>query len=69
MTFLMKKVILRIKNNELQNRYKNAKFLVFDEDINSGATLKLICDLLMDKVDNSENNIKCLVNAVSLGGR
>ena len=60
---------LNKNNNELQNRYKNAKFLVFDEDINSGATLKLICDLLMDKVDNSENNIKCLVNAVSLGGR
>ena len=46
-----------------------ANFLIFDDDMNSGATLKLVCDALQDKLDNSDNKIKCLVNGFSLNGR
>ena len=57
------------KNGELFNRYKNAKFLIFDEDINSGATLKLVIDALKEKLpENTDNNILCLVNAYSGSG-
>lgn len=54
--------------NELQTKYKNANFLVFDEDMNSGTTLKFVCDTLQDKLDNSDKQIKCLVNAYSSNG-
>lgn len=57
------------QNNELFTRYKNAKFLIFDEDINSGATLKLAIDALKEKLpENTDNNILCLVNAYSGSG-
>lgn len=55
--------------NTLLARYQNANFLIFDDDMNSGATLKLVCDALEEKVDNGENKIKCLVNGFSLKGR
>jgi hypothetical protein len=57
------------QNGELFNRYKNSKFLIFDEDINSGATLKLVIDALKEKLpENTDNNILCLVNAYSGSG-
>lgn len=67
--YLIADEYLNKQKDKLQTKYRNANFLVFDEDINSGATLKLVCEVLMDKMDNTEKNIKCLVNAVSLGGR
>lgn len=57
------------KDSELFTRFKSAKFVIFDEDINSGATLKLTIEALKMKVNNSDNNIICLVNAYSSSGR
>lgn len=57
------------KNGELFKRYQNGKFLIFDEDINSGATLKCAIDALQEKLPNANNsNILCLVNAYSASG-
>lgn len=58
-----------MNNGELLKRYRNAKFLIFDEDINSGATLKIAIDALEEKLpEQSSNNIMCLVNAYSTSG-
>lgn len=58
------------KNGELFSRYKNAKFLIFDEDINSGTSLKLTIDAIENKIpDINSNNLCCLVNAVSNTGK
>jgi hypoxanthine phosphoribosyltransferase len=58
-----------MNNGELMKQYRNAKFLIFDEDINSGATLKLCIDALEEKIpDANEKNIMCLVNAYSAKG-
>ena len=58
-----------MNNGELLKRYRNAKFLIFDEDINSGATLKIVIDTLEEKLpEQSSNNIMCLVNAYSASG-
>ena len=58
-----------LTNGNLQKRYGNAKFLIFDEDINSGATLKLTIDALEDKLPSqNSNNIICLVNGYSASG-
>ena len=58
-----------MNNGELLKRYRNAKFLIFDEDINSGATLKIVIDALEEKLPKqSSNNIMCLVNAYSASG-
>jgi ligand-binding sensor protein len=55
-----------LNNGELMNRFKNAKFLIFDEDINSGATLKIVIDALTEKLpEQSSSNLMCLVNAYS----
>ena len=57
------------KDENLQTQYKNAKFLLFDEDLNSGSTMKLCVDALQDKIpDNKDKNIMCLVNAYSAKG-
>lgn len=57
------------KYGELFKRYQNAKFLIFDEDINSGATLKCAIDALNEKLpENSDQNLLCLVNAYSASG-
>jgi len=57
------------QNGELFSSLKNSKFLIFDEDINSGATLKLAIDALRDKLPScSDDNILCLVNAYSESG-
>ena len=48
---------------QLYSRYANGKFLIFDEDIDSGATLKLVIEALSEKLPNaSDKNIMCLVN-------
>lgn len=58
-----------MNNGELLKRYQNAKFLIFDEDINSGATLKIVIDALEEKLPNeNSNNLLCLVNAYSASG-
>ena len=57
------------KDKELFTRFKNSKFLIVDEDINSGATLKLVIDSLKMKINNSDKNILCLVNAYSETGK
>lgn len=58
-----------MNNGELMKQYRNAKFLIFDEDINSGATLKLCIDALEEKIPYAnEKNIMCLVNAYSAKG-
>lgn len=58
-----------MNNGDLLKRYRNAKFLIFDEDINSGATLKIVIDALEEKLpEQSSNNIMCLVNAYSASG-
>ena len=57
------------QNGQLFSRYKNGKFLIFDEDINSGATLKLAIDAIEEKIpENNQSNILCLVNAYSGNG-
>ena len=56
------------KDKNLLTRYQNAKYLIFDEDINSGATLKLVIDALQEKTFGKQNNILCLVNAYSASG-
>ena len=58
-----------MNNGKLMNQYKNAKFLIFDEDINSGTTLKLCIDALEEKLpETTQNNIMCLVNGYSASG-
>ena len=58
-----------LTNGNLQKRYANAKFVIFDEDINSGATLKIAIDALQDKLPSQNaNNIICLVNGYSASG-
>lgn len=58
-----------MSNGELMNRFKNAKFLIFDEDINSGATLKIVIDALEEKLpEQNSSNLLCLVNAFSNSG-
>lgn len=62
----------KVLNNDgnLFTRYLNSKFLIFDEDMNSGATLRLVIEALQLKLgENNQNNIKCLVNAYSNKGR
>lgn len=56
-------------DGQLMNRFKNENFLIFDEDINSGATLKIVIDALEEKLpDQSSDKIMCLVNAFSNSG-
>ena len=58
------------KNGELFERLSNSNFLIFDEDMNSGATLKLSIDALLDKLPgHNEKQIMCLVNCYSSGGK
>ena len=55
------------KNYQLLKRYSNAKFLLFDEDINSGATLKILIDAMASH-NIKESQITCLVNSYYLNG-
>lgn len=57
------------QNGELLTRYKNSKFLIFDEDTNSGATLRMAINALQEKtMDPSNKNVMCLVNGYSKKG-
>lgn len=56
-------------NDNLQKQYRNAKFLIYDEDVNSGATLRLVIDALNEKVPYGEKQILCMANAYSSSGR
>lgn len=57
------------QNGQLFTRLKNSKFLIFDEDINSGATLKLIIEALQEKLPSCpDSNLLCLTNAYSASG-
>ena len=58
---------LRTYGNSLQKQYMNSNFLIFDEDIDTGATLKIVVDLLQDKIDASDEHIKCLTNGYQRG--
>ncbi len=53
----------------LQTRYQNAKFLIYDEDVNSGATLRLVVDALNEKLPDGKHQIICMANAYSNSGR
>lgn len=60
------------KNHELLSRFNNAKFLIFDEDLNSGGTLKNVIDALTSTLPanyNESANIKCLVNGIQLNSK
>jgi hypothetical protein len=67
------------RDNHLFERYKNANFLIIDEDMNSGGTLMLLINALKDKVIGhvarrgryakiKSKQITCLVNAYTLKG-
>ena len=68
-------------DNHLFERYRNAHFLIIDEDMNSGGTLMLLIQALKDKVIGhvsrdrrgryariKSDQITCLVNAYTLKG-
>ena len=58
------------RNHELFSRLANGKFLIVDEDINSGATLANVIHALQNVMPKQQsNNIMCLTNAYSAGGR
>ena len=58
------------ENHELFTRYANGKFLIVDEDLNSGATLANAIHALQNVMPTQkQNNIMCLTNAYSSGGR
>lgn len=57
------------ENLKLNKQYENGNFLIFDEDINSGATLMLTVDALRNSLpDTSDSNILCLCTAYSTSG-
>lgn len=56
-------------NEGLMTRFRNANFLIFDEDINSGASLRLCVMALKSQIPSSNiGNIVCLTNAYSNTG-
>jgi len=55
------------KDHKLFKRYAKKKYILFDEDMNSGATLAMLADALMD-YGIKEEDITCLVNGYSSGG-
>lgn len=55
------------KDKSLFTRYAGKKYIIFDEDMNSGATLAMLGDALGD-YGIPESNITCLVNGYSSGG-
>ena len=56
-------------NGVLQDRFRGGKFLIYDEDVNSGATLRLVVDALNEKLPDGEHQILCMANAYSNSGR
>lgn len=58
-----------LTDGTLKTEFLNARFIIFDEDVNSGGTLALTTNALMNKLpDTHENNILGLVNAYSSSG-
>lgn len=58
-----------LTNGELRHKFQNASFLLVDEDVNSGGTLKLIAEALLAKLpETSKNKLLGLVNAYSENG-
>jgi hypothetical protein len=58
------------KNGGLLSRYKGKKFLIFDEDINSGGTLKMVINALIENTNDVQpQNVMCLCNAYSKTGK
>lgn len=55
------------KDKNLFTRYAGKKYIIFDEDMNSGATLAMLGDALGD-YGIPESSITCLVNGYSSGG-
>lgn len=55
------------KDKNLFSRYVGKKYIIFDEDMNSGATLAMLGDALGD-YGIGEQDIVCLVNGYSSGG-
>lgn len=55
------------KDNNLFSRYAGKNYIIFDEDMNSGATLAMLGDALGD-YGIPQQNITCLVNGYSSGG-
>ena len=53
----------------LLSRYKNKNILIFDEDINSGGTLRMAINALSEQTgDPSNKGVMCLCNAYSKAG-
>lgn len=70
--YLQNMYVIADKNmtgDALQKRYQNAKFLIYDEDVNSGTTLRLVIDALNEKLPDGEHQIMCMANAYSNSGR
>lgn len=69
------------QNHELFSRLKNSKFLIVDEDVNSGTSFKLTIQALEEKIPNMTNeeeknnmrissqNLMCLANGFADSGR
>lgn len=58
------------RNGGLLTRYKNKNILIFDEDINSGGTLKMTISALSEQTnDPSNKHVMCLCNAYSSSGK
>ena len=55
------------KDKNLFTRYAGKSYIIFDEDMNSGATLAMLGDALGD-YGIPQQNITCLVNGYSSGG-
>lgn len=55
------------KDKNLFTRYIGKKYIIFDEDMNSGATLAMLGDTMED-YGIKEQDITCLVNGYSSGG-
>lgn len=52
------------ENNELFKQYQNGKFLIVDDDMNSGGSLKSLIMALSDVMpEETSSDIMCLVNA------
>jgi predicted PhzF superfamily epimerase YddE/YHI9 len=57
------------KNHEIFERFLNSKFLIVDEDLNTGSTLYNLIQALKKAIPSqSDSNIMCLTNSYSSGG-
>lgn len=58
------------QNLEIFKRYSNNNILLFDEDINSGASLRQCIEAMFERLPSNwnHNQLLCLLNAISKGG-